>query len=495
MPLLIMLLSTSMMNAFAKDNFTEHTTDTKVSKVAKPMPSKPNVIFIFADDFGWGDISKHGHPDIRTPNIDRLAEEGSEFYQFSVSNPVCSPSRAAVMTGLYPSRTSIHRHLSGFGHHKNFSMADWLDPEEVNMAKVMKSAGYKTAHFGKWHMGNNGGAPIPTDYGYDEAKVFNGNGPQTTFAQLYDDAIDFMNRNKSVPFFINLWIHETHTPHDPSKESLAKYQHLSEQDRVYAAVVDGADQRIGKVLKALDDLKLTENTLVVFSSDNGPEHTGTAKEKRHGDGKLGIMQGSIPYGKYYSTGSSAGLRGGKRDTYEGGLRVPFLVRWPAVVPAGRADTQSIVTAVDLLPTFAEVAGAKLPSGYQSDGQSVLSLLKGGTSPREKPMFWEWRYGKESCKKPMLAVREGPWKLFVHQHNDTVELYNVMLDRAETRDVSELHPEMVKSMKMLALEWKATLPEQPRANAISDRRANKAKKAKGEKKNKNKKKDKQVDSEA
>lgn len=482
----IAILSLTSANSFAKENYTKHSTSTKISKVAKATPNKPNIIFIFADDFGWGDISKHGHPDIRTPNIDRLANEGSEFYQFSVSNPVCSPSRAAAMTGLYPSRTSIHRHLSGFGHHQNFSMADWLDPQEVNMAKVMKSAGYKTAHFGKWHMGNNGGAPEPVVYGYDEAKVFNGNGPQTTFARLYDDAIDFMGRNKDVPFFINLWIHETHTPHDPSEESLEKYQHLSEQDRVYAAVVDGADQRIGKVLKALDDLKLTENTLVVFSSDNGPEHTGTENEKRHGDGKLSIMQGSMPYGKYYSTGSSAGLRGGKRDTYEGGLRVPFLVRWPTVVPAGRADTESIVTAVDLLPTFAEAAGAKLPQGYKSDGQSVLSLLKGGTSKREKPMFWEWRYGKDTGKKSMLAVREGSWKLFVHQDNDSVELYNVMLDRNETMDVSDLHPERVNAMKALALEWKGTLPEQPRANAISPSRAKKANKRKGEKKkNKNK----------
>lgn len=469
------IVSLSCANAFSKDNFTEHTALTKVSKVKKVIPNKPNIIFIFADDFGWGDISKHGHPDIRTPNIDRLADEGSEFYQFSVSNPVCSPSRAAAMTGLYPSRTSIHRHLSGFEHHKNFSMADWLDPKEVNMATVMKSAGYKTAHFGKWHMGSNGGAPIPTEYGYDEAKVFNGKGPQTTFEGLYDDAIDFIGRNKNVPFFINLWIHETHTPHDPSKKSLEKYKHLNEQDRIYAAVVDGADQRIGKVLNVLDELKLAENTLIVFSSDNGPEHTGSVKEKRHNDGKLGIMQGTYPYGKYYSTGSSGGLRGGKRDTYEGGLRVPFLVRWPAAVPAGRVDTQSIVTAVDLLPTFAEAAGAKLPKSYKSDGQSVLPLLIGGTSEREKPMFWEWRYGKESGKKPMLAIRDGAWKLFIHQHNNSVELYNVMVDRNETRDVSELHPELVKDMKALALAWKTTLPEQPRINAISPNRAKKVNK--------------------
>ena len=436
------------------------------------LVDKPNIIFIFADDFGWGDISKHGHPDIRTPNIDRLAEEGTEFHQFSVSNPVCSPSRAAVLTGLYPSRTSIHRHLSGIAHHQNFAMADWLDPAEVNMPKVMKTAGYKTAHFGKWHLGNNGGAPIPTEYGYDEAKVFNGKGPQTTFEGLYDDAIAFMGRYKNVPFFINLWIHETHLPHDPSQGSLAKYAHLSEQDRVYAAVVDGADQRIGKVLKALDDLGLADNTLVIFSSDNGPEHAGSKNQLRHNSSKLDYMQGIIPYGKYYSTGSSGGLRGGKRDTYEGGLRVPFLVRWPNVVPAGRVDISSTVTAVDLLPTFADVAGATLPKSYTSDGQSVLPLFKGEAMTRNKPMFWEWRYGIESGQKPMLAVREGSWKLFVHQDTNSIELYNLMRDRNESMDVSAHHPDRVKRMKALALAWKRTLPEQPRANAISANRAKK-----------------------
>jgi len=244
---------------------------------------KPNIIFIFADDWGWGDISKHDHPDIRTSYIDRLAVEGSEFYQFSVSNPVCSPSRAAVLTGQYPSRNNVHRHFSSFAHHDNMGMADWLDPKIPNMAKVMKSAGYKTAHFGKWHLCNNGGAPSAFEYGYDEAKVFNGSGPQTTFVGLYDDAVDFIKRHKTQPFFINLWLHETHLPHDPTKESLEKYKHLSEQDRVYAAVVADADQRIGKVLKVLDDLNLADNTLVVFSTDNGPEYTGSAKQKRHSD--------------------------------------------------------------------------------------------------------------------------------------------------------------------------------------------------------------------
>jgi len=442
-----------------------------VSSYAENLANKPNIIFIFADDLGWGDISKHGHPDIRTPNIDRLAEEGSEFYQFSVSNPVCSPSRAAVLTGQYPAKNSLHRHFSTIEHHESFGMPDWLDKNLVTMPKVLQQGGYKTAHFGKWHLTNSSikDAPLPTEYGYDEASVFNGPGPQTDAFKLYDDAMDFIKRNKTKPFFINLWIHETHTPHYPAKDSMAKYAHLNEQDQVYAAVVDGADQRIGKILELLDELNLAENTLVVFSSDNGPEVTGPKSKYFLLNDLDAKVEGIEPLGTFFSVGQTAGLRGKKRDTYEGGLRVPFLVRWPSAVPAGRVDTISTITAVDLLPTFAEIAGVKLPQGYHSDGQSILSLLKGGTIKREKPMFWQWKYANKSNKKPMLAVREGPWKLFVHQHNNSVELYNVMTDRGESMDVANQYPDIVSRLKDLAVKWDASLPKVPVKTALSKHR--------------------------
>jgi len=370
------------------------------AKKADKIEDKPNIIFIFADDLGWGDISKHGHPDIRTPNIDRLAEEGSEFYQFSVSNPVCSPSRAAVMTGQYPARNSVHRHFATPEHHDNFSMPDWLDKNVVTMPRILQQAGYKTAHFGKWHLTNRNikDAPLPTEYGYDEAA-----------------------------------------------------------------------QRIGKILNLLDELGLTENTLVVFSSDNGPEITGPKANYFHPNDPDGKVEGMDPLGTYFSVGQTAGLRGQKRDTYEGGLRVPFLVRWPGKVPVGRVDTQSVITAVDLLPTFADIAGAPLPQNYQSDGQSILELLEGGTLTREKPMFWQWRYGKKSRKKPMIAVREGPWKLFFYQDKNRIELYNVMRDRAESMNVASQYPTIVNKLKNLGLEWSETLPLSPKASAISKQR--------------------------
>lgn len=439
---------------------------------ANERQEQPNIIFIFADDLGWGDISLHGHPDIRTPNIDRLAKEGSEFYQFSVSNPVCSPSRAAVLTGQYPARQSIHRHFATIKHHQNFSMSDWLDKDVVTMPRLLQNAGYKTAHFGKWHLTNRAikDAPLPTEYGYDETAVFNGPGPQTDAFELYDKAIHFIKRNKDNPFFINLWIHETHTPHYPTKESMAKYAHLSEQDQVYAAVVDGADQRIGKILAVLVELKLAQNTLIVFSSDNGPEKQGPKRKYFHKADPAAAVAGMRGLGTYFSVGKTSGLRGGKRDTYEGGLRVPFIIRWPAKVPAGRVDTNSLVTAVDLLPTFADIAGAKLPKGYQSDGQTLKALFKGGTVQRNKPIFWEWRYDinkKTGIKpKPMLAVRNGAWKLFYFQESSKVELYNVMQDRGETLNLATKHPEKVRKLTALLLKWKSTLPAKPKSTTLS-----------------------------
>lgn len=441
---------------------------------AETKIDKPNIIFIFADDLGWGDISVHGHPDIRTPNIDRLAEEGSEFYQFSVSNPVCSPSRAAIMTGHYPARHSVNRHIFMPEFNETVGSGDWLDPSVVMLPRLLQQAGYKTGHFGKWHLGAMEGSPLPAAYGYDETAVFSGRGPQTDSVKLYDDTVSFIKRNKDTPFFINMWLHETHTPHLPTAEALAKYTHLNEQEQVYAAVVDDADQRIGKVLNALDDLGLTDNTLVIFSSDNGPEKTGGENRRFHTNESFfnnnGVPPGDMSQlSTYYSTGSSGGLRGGKRDLYQGGLTVPFLVRWPSKVPAGRVDTQSIVAAVDILPTLAEIGGAHLPADYRSDGQSVASLLKGGTVEREKPMFWEWRFRESENKNALLAVREGPWKLFVSRNGEVPQLYNVMTDRAETINLADKQPDRVRRMTALALEWKATLPETPPLSVLSQER--------------------------
>lgn len=432
---------------------------------AADAPPKPNIVFIFADDWGWGDLGCHGHPYLKTPNLDRLASEGIDFQQFNVLNPVCSPSRAAVMTGQYPARYCIHQHFAAPESNARRGMPDWLDPKAPSLPRFLKQAGYRTAHFGKWHLTNREthGAPTPDAYGYDEAKVFNG-GAQWPSADLHaaaDDAVTFIKANAGTPFFINVWLHESHTPHVPTKESMQRWKHLDEQQQVYAAVITDGDNAVGKILTALKDAGVEDNTLVMFSSDNGPESTGPNKNF----GKDGHTN-SRGYGNYYCVGSTGGLRGRKRSLFEGGVRVPFIVRWPGHTPAGVLNDKTVFTAVDLLPTLCAAAGVTLPADYQGDGENLLDAFEGKAIIRKSPIFWEWRGNRaEPDWWPRLAVREGDWKLALTHDATRVELHRLTDDRAEAADVSRQHPDVVARLTKLALDWKGTLPESPDPDCI------------------------------
>ena len=429
-------------------------------------PTKPNIVFIYADDWGWGDLSCHGHPWLKTPNLDRLASQGVDFHQFNVLNPVCSPSRAAVMTGRYPARFSIHQHFAEPKQNHERGMPDWLDPKAPTLPRLLQQAGYRTAHFGKWHLTNRDthGAPLPAAYGYDQAAVFNG-GAELPSADLHATApntVAFIKANKDKPFFINVWLHESHTPHVPTKESMETWKQLDEQKQVYAAVITDGDDAVGQILDALKAEGVAENTLVMFSSDNGPEWTG--KQKYIGKN---ATDGSHGYDSYYSVGETGGLRGRKRSLFEGGVRVPFIVRWPGHAPKGVKNDTTVFTAMDLLPTLCAAAGVKLPEGYASDGENLLAALKGGIAARTRPLFWEWRGAtKEPDWWPRLAVREGDWKLTLTADATRAELYNLAKDRAEAKNVANEHPEIVSRLKKLVLEWKATLPAAPDPTCIS-----------------------------
>jgi arylsulfatase A-like enzyme len=436
---------------------------------------KPNVLFIFADDLGWGDLGIHGSKTIETPNLDELASQGSEFYQFTVANPVCSPSRAGLITGHNPARHSVHHHFAHTEHQQKYAMPDWLEPSVLTIPKVMKQAGYTTAHFGKWHLTNSHipDAPLLENYGYDESAVFNGPGKQTDGWKVYDDTIEFIENNKDKPFFINLWIHEPHTPHYPDPKMMKKYSHLNEQQQVYAAVVEGADQRIGRVLQALKDNNLDENTLIVFSSDNGAEESKPETHRYLRTDPDAKIEGIEPLGRYFSVGDNAGLRGAKRYTYEGGVRVPLIVKWPGKVPAGVQNTTSLINAVDFLPTFADLVNIKLPRDYQSDGESVLPQLKGELVERQKPIFWEWHYKPietdSDYDNSMLVVRKGDWKLFLDRTHNKTELYNIAFDRSESRNLVQQYPSVVSELTRLVMKWKGTLPRKPDPRAFSSLR--------------------------
>jgi N-acetylgalactosamine-6-sulfatase len=423
--------------------------------------SKPNIVFIFADDWGWGDLSCHGHSWLKTPNLDRLASEGIDFQQFNVLNPVCSPSRTAVMTGIYPARFSVHQHFAAPAQNHERGMSDWLDPQAPTLPRFLKQSGYRTAHFGKWHLTNRNtaGAPIPEAYGYDEAAVFNG-GAEWPSADLHATAantVAFIKANKAKPFFINVWIHESHTPHIPTPESMERWKLLDEQKQVYSAVITDGDNAVGLILDALKNEGVADNTIVMFSSDNGPERTAAKAKER----KLDPDAHVTGHDTSYSIGETGGLRGRKRSLFEGGVRVPFIVRWPGHTPSGAKNTTTVFTAVDLLPTLCAAAGVTLPADYKGDGENLLAAFDGKGITRTRPIFWEWRGNKtEPDWWPGLAVREGDWKLALTEDAKRVELHQVLADRAEAQDVAKEYPDIVARLTKLALDWKATLPEKP-----------------------------------
>lgn len=437
---------------------------TSLASVTSGETSKPNIVFIYADDWGWGDLSCHGHKWLKTPNLDRLAREGTDFQQFNVLNPVCSPSRVAAMTGRYPARYGVNDVFSGSG--RNPEMPDWLDAKAPTTARYLKAAGYRTAHFGKWHMAVDDlpDAPQMADYGFDESAVYHGPGPAIKPHAIADRAAQFIEANKDRPFFLDVWIHESHTSHDPTTESLEKWKHLDEQQQIYAAVITDGDNQVGKVLAALEKAGVAQNTLIVFSSDNGPESTGGVANKGT-PGKLG---------SYYSIGETGGLRGRKRSLFEGGVRVPFIVRWPGHTPAGVKNDTTVVTAVDLLPTFCAAAGVTPPADANGDGENLIAAFQGEAPQRNRPVFWLHK-GKaaEPDWWPRLAVRDGDWKLMMTYGAERVELHNLKTDRAEdvSKDQAKAHPEIVARLSKLALDWHATLPTKADPTCVS--RATKA----------------------
>ena len=425
---------------------------------------RPNIIFIYADDLGWGDVSCHGAEDwIRTPRIDRLAAEGGDFTQFNVLSPVCSPSRIAAMTGRFPARYGVNNVFNSqtLGPKTTGTMPDWLDPEAPTLPRFLKNAGYRTLHFGKWHMGADQrsapDAPPMSAYGIEESKVYHGPGPSIGLHDIGIEAAQAIGRLKGgQPFFMNVWLHESHTMHIPSQESLDAFKHLDPRRQVYAAVLREADLNVGRILDALKQHDMDENTIVIFSSDNGPAgHPVTA-----GDRPAGPKDGAVKKGfdVYYSVGSAGGLRGRKGQLHEGGIRVPFIVRWPGRVPAGLKDDRTLLSAVDLLPTLCAAAGVTLPAEYPGDGENLLPSLLGKPTERSKPLFWKhYVVNKGADSWAAWAMREGRWKLLTDLSGERCALYDLAADRAETKDVSASHPDVVSRLMPQLMGWTKTLP--------------------------------------
>ncbi|MCB1207933.1 MAG: sulfatase-like hydrolase/transferase [Verrucomicrobiales bacterium] len=430
--------------------------------------AQPNVLFIYADDWGWGDLACHGHPHLKTPNLDRLAKEGTDFQQFVVCNPVCSPSRTAIVTGQYPARHRVHQHFAGHEENVARGMPDWLDPKVTLLPRLLKEAGYTTGHFGKWHLSGQGkdiDAPLPSEYGYDEAAVWTGPGAGVfegssvakdsgdahdkqaaafmTIAAT-DHAVNFIRAAKGKPFYLNLWLHETHHLVAATEEQKAPYPDTAEPQRTYCAAVTRADAQVGRMLALLDELGLADNTIVIFSSDNGPENSMPNPGQKF----------------YFSVGETGGLRGRKRSLYMGGVNVPFIVRWPGQVPAGRVDKTSVLVGVDVLPTLLAATGVQMPAGYQPDGINVMAAFRGESFTRSQPLFWEWRGpNAQEADWPQFAMRDGFHTLVMSRDEKRIELYDLANDRAQQHDLATSDPDRTATMLAAIQAWKLTLPDQ------------------------------------
>ncbi len=439
--------------------------------------SQPNILFIFGDDWGWGDLGCHGHPYVKTPNIDRLAREGTDFHRFTVASGVCSPSRTAVMTGHFPARYNIDGHFAWVPSNAKRNMPDWLDPATVTLPKLIQTAGYATAHFGKWHLSNDmiPDSPSPGVYGYDTYGAFNCSGEQIPVHADAAAAIGFIENAQQAgkPFFINLWIHEPHTPFHvvPKYRWRFRESGLEEPDEIYASVLAHADDRIGEVLDTLDRLRLAENTLVIFSSDNGPARSAsrTSLELTY-DTATGAGFGSAA-----SKGITAGRKGYKSALFEGGINVPFIARWPGKIAAGKVDDRLMISAVDLLPTFCEAAAAEIPESHKLDGVSQLAQLQGKASEgRAKPLFWKmdskWPAPKSSPYHwvSYCVVFEN-WKLLANADSSYLELYDIVEDAYEKNDLRETQPQVVRQLTERLSQWKSTLPSQPDSKNFSSLR--------------------------
>jgi len=412
---------------------------------AKPA-RKPNIIFILADDLGYGDLGCYGQQKIRTPNIDRLAAEGMKFTQCYAGSTVCAPSRCALMTGLHTGHTRIR------GNDRKP-----LLPEDVTVAEVLREAGYATGLVGKWGLGEPDTTGIPTRQGFDsflgylnqrhahnyypdylwrnEEKVplanEVANGVATKRVQYAQDlfaeeALAFVERSKDKPFFLYYAVTIPHANNEagkagmevPSDEPYAG-QDWPKNEKNFAAMVTRLDTDVGRLMARLKELGLDDDTIVFFTSDNGPHREG----------------GHNP--DFFD--SSGPLRGIKRDLYEGGIRVPMIVRRPGVVPAGKTSDH-VWAFWDFLPTAADIAGAETPKGL--DGLSVLPVLRGEKAPEHEYLYWEFH--EQGGKR---AVRMGDWKAVrLLAKNGKTELYDLRDDLGETRDVAAAHPDIVARLE-------------------------------------------------
>lgn len=445
--------------------------------------SKPNVVFILVDDLGWTDTACYGSRFYETPNIDRLASQGMRFTDAYAACAVCSPTRAAVMTGRYPARLGVtdwirsrfqggdipadKKNPTEYVGGKNQKLlcppnALWMELDEITIAEALKPGGYVSCHIGKWHLGpddwypdrqgfdyNIGGCDYGQPPSYFDPYCRKGQGCIPTLESRKEgeyltdreaeEAVRFIRDHKDKPFFLYMAHYAVHTPIQAKADVTAKYEAkepTNQKNAKYAAMVESVDDAVGRICGVLDELKLTDNTVVFFTGDNG---------------------GLLP------VTDNAPLRSGKGYPYEGGIREPLIIRWPGVLGAGSLSHEP-VTSVDYLPTICEVADVPIPSDRDIDGLSLVGHLKsGGKKPLgRESLFWHFPHYRGRDVVPYSIVRAGDWKLIKRYEGQTFELFNLKDDLSERNDRSEKMPEKVRELDAILQRWlvrtRAKLPK-------------------------------------
>lgn len=480
--LILGLLGLLISNSYAQGNkkkspYPQYHPRERQHVTVKNFQATPNIIVILTDDMGYGDISANGGP-YSTPNIDQLASHGMLFTHYYSAAPICSPSRVGILTGMEPADWNFHSYQNTLKSNLAVKQADYLDPIAPSMARALKNAGYATAHIGKWHMGggrNVYNAPKFALYGYDEhAGTYESPDPDPLItatnwiwspedsikrwdrtAYFVNKTLDFLKRHKGTPCFVNLWPDDMHTPWVPNEEQQAIFPKNSWSESNFKKVLHEYDRQIGRLIDGLKKLGIYENTIVIFTSDNGPYPTFQGK-------RTGFVRGS------------------KFSLYVGGTRMPFIVSWPGHVPAGQVDSTSIISALDIFPTIADIVGIQMPDRYAFDGESRKEVWLGNPSKRTKSLYWEYgSAGEEKAyiypkkgngyktgdkgevsrdRSPNLAIQQGIWKLLMNYDGSNLQLYNLKTDPGESNNIVDQHPDRVKELKEKLVLWRNNMPK-------------------------------------
>jgi arylsulfatase A-like enzyme len=451
---------------------------------------KPNILFILVDDLGWADLGCYGSRFHETPGIDKLAAEAMRFTDAYAACPVCSPTRASIMTGKYPARTGITDWIPGRQAHAGPQPCDKLlsrefelemKLEEVTIAEALKGAGYRTFFAGKWHLGqdsvywpenqgfeiNKGGWRVGSPQGgyfspYVNPRLESGPEGECLTDRLTDESVRFIEQHRQEPFFLYLSFYAVHTPLQAKPGLVEKYEHKIDElgldreamettDRewisyaapggrfvervqqghsVYAGMIETLDTNVGRLTRKLEELGLAENTIIFFMSDNGG---------------LATAEGSPT--------SNLPLRAGKGWLYEGGIREPMFIKWPGSGSGGGVCGVP-VTSTDFYPTILEMAGLDPMPEQHVDGVSLVPLLRGEGGPEERPLFWHYPHYSNQGGKPGAAVRMGDMKLIEFFEGPTVELYDLSADPGETRDLSSEYPEKAEELSAMLHRWQS-----------------------------------------